>query len=74
MRSPWKKGQLRRPLRVAWLKEHEALWAGKPLDMALQKQIVKLMKVDGVLSEGTYWIDVNLTGIITELTQRIVKK
>ena len=68
----WKKGRLTRPLRVAWLKEHEDLWAGKQLDTELRKNIVKQMKADGVLHSETYWRDVSLERIISELEKKVV--
>lgn len=55
--------------KIAWLLNHQKLWKGwveAPFVDERKRDIVEKMRKDGLISETTYWKDVNVTGLIHE--------
>ena len=56
-----------RTAKIVWLLAHPSLWQGsRPEDDQNWRQIIKSMKLDGLIAQTTYPLDVNIPGLITE--------
>jgi hypothetical protein len=56
-----------RETKVAWLLAHPTLWeSDNPDDDQNWRQIIKLMKLDGLIARTTYPLDVNVPSLIAE--------
>ena len=56
-----------REAKVRWLQAHSSLWENSlPDDRQNWRDIIKLMKVDGLVAPTTYPFDVNLPSLIAE--------
>ncbi len=56
-----------RGAKVRWLLAHRVLWEGfLPDDRQNWRDIVKLMKADGLIAQSTYALDVGLPSLITD--------
>ena len=62
----------RRQARIDWLLAHPEMWQGWVADSEggdtrkRKREIVEAMRRDGVISETTYWVDVQLTNLIKD--------
>jgi hypothetical protein len=57
-----------RGAKIRWLQDHRVLWEGFPPDDRQNwRQIVKLMKADGLIALNTYPLDVNVPSLIAEV-------
>jgi len=57
-----------RAAKIRWLQDHRVLWEGFPPDDGQNwRQIVKLMKADGLIALNTYALDVNLPSLIADV-------
>lgn len=57
-----------RGAKIRWLRDHRALWEGFPPDDRQNwRQIVKLMKADGLIALNTYPLDVNLPSLLADV-------
>lgn len=53
--------------KIQWLLNNQSLWEGwEDLGDSRKRPIVEKMRSDGLVSESTYWKDVNLTRLIGE--------
>jgi len=56
-----------RPDKIRWLQSHRVLWEGFPPDDRQNwRDIVKLMKADGLIAPNTYALDVGLPSLIAD--------
>ena len=56
-----------REAKINWLLSHQLLWVGsEPDDDRNWREIIKLMKVDGLIAPTTYPLDVNVPSLIAE--------
>jgi hypothetical protein len=56
-----------RGAKVRWLRVHRVLWEGfLPDDRQNWRDIVKLMKADGLIAQNTYPLDVGLPSLIAD--------
>lgn len=56
-----------RPAKVRWLRANQLLWEGfLPDDRQNWRDIIKLMKADGLVAQTTYPFDVNLPSLIAD--------
>ncbi len=56
-----------RKAKVRWLRAHHLLWEGfLPDDHQNWRDIIKLMKADGLIAHSTYPFDVNLPSLIAD--------
>lgn len=56
-----------RATKVRWLQSHRVLWEGSlPDDHQNWREIIKLMKADGLIAHSTYTFDVNLPSLIAD--------
>lgn len=62
-----KTGLSTRTQKYEWLRQRPELWRGKKLMDIPIHNIVNRMKVDGLVSPSTYWLDVRVSSIIEEL-------
>jgi hypothetical protein len=57
-----------RGAKVRWLQAHRVLWEGfLPDDRQNWRDIVKLMKADGLIAHSTYPLDVSLPSLIADV-------
>ena len=62
----------RRPIssrgaKIRWLRAHHLLWEGfVPDDRQNWREIIDLMKAEGLIAHSTYPLDVNLPSLIAE--------
>ena len=60
-----------REAKILWLLAHPALWEGlSPEDDQNWRQIIKLMKLDGLIALTTYPLDVNVPSLIGDAHRR----
>ena len=56
-----------RGAKVRWLRAHRGLWEGfLPNDRQTWRDIVKLMKADGLIAQSTHALDVSLPSLIAD--------
>ena len=56
-----------REAKISWLLSHQLLWVGSEPDNDRNwREIIKLMKVDGLIAHTTYPLDVNVPSLIAE--------
>lgn len=56
-----------RAAKVRWLRSHRVLWEGfLPDDRQNWREIIGLMKADGLVAPSTYPLDVNLPSLIAD--------
>ncbi len=56
-----------RAAKLRWLETHRVLWEGfLPDDRQTWRNIIKLMKADGLVAQTTYPFDVNLPSLIAD--------
>ena len=56
-----------RTTKVLWLLAHQSLWQGfMPDNHKNWRDIIKLMKAEGLIAASTYPMDVNLPSLIAE--------
>jgi len=54
-----------RGAKIVWLLAHPTLWeSSKPEDDRNWRQIISLMKLDGLIAHTTYPLDVNIPSLI----------
>jgi hypothetical protein len=57
-----------RGAKLRWLRDHRVLWEGfTPDDHQNWREIVKLMKADGLIALNTYALDVNIPSLIADV-------
>jgi hypothetical protein len=57
-----------RGAKIRWLRDHRVLWEGfPPDDRENWRDIVRLMKADGLIALNTYALDVNVPSLIAEV-------
>ena len=57
-----------RGAKLRWLRNHRGLWEGfTPDDHQNWREIVKLMKADGLIALNTYALDVNIPSLIADV-------
>ena len=56
-----------RRAKILWLLAHQSLWEGFiPDNLQKWREIIKLMKADGMVAHTTYPMDVNLPSLIAD--------
>ena len=56
-----------REAKIRWLRIHHVLWEGfLPDDRENWRDIIMLMKADGLIAHNTYALDVNLPSLIAD--------
>jgi hypothetical protein len=56
-----------REAKISWLLKHQLLWKDhEPDDDRNWREIIRLMKVDGLIAPTTYPLDVNVPSLIAE--------
>ena len=62
-----------REAKIAWLLDHPSLWEGfKPDNDQNWREIIKLMKLDGLIALTTYPLDVNVPSLIAEAQSTLI--
>jgi len=69
-RNPKKNALLRRPERIKWLIDHRVDWL-KPLNPAIELELVKRMKADGLFARTTYVGDVRIGSLLREAAEQL---
>ena len=60
-----------REAKILWLLNHHSLWEGfTPDNDHNWRQIIKLMKLDGLIARTTYPLDVNVPSLIADADRR----
>jgi hypothetical protein len=56
-----------REAKIRWLLAHQSLWEGfNPNDRQNWRDIIRLMKADGLIANSTYALDVGLLSLIAD--------
>lgn len=56
-----------REAKISWLLSHQVLWvSSEPDNDRNWREIIRLMKVDGLIAQTTYPLDVNVPSLIAE--------